>query len=149
VVAGGSVWALDWVGLVHRIDPDLNEASADRIPIDTESGTFVVALAVGEDSLWTGDTVGILTRISLASLEVIDTIDVGVGIFGVAAAGGLLWVVAFDGRVLRVDPATGSTEAVLEIEGEPRAIGAGPATIWIGWMDQGGQAWLSWFDYAR
>lgn len=45
-------------------------------------------------------------------------------------AAGSLWIADFEGRVTRVDPATGRVTARISVEGHPQAIAAGTDGIW-------------------
>lgn len=46
-------------------------------------------------------------------------------------AGGSLWVSDYSGRVLRVDPATGSVTARIDVDGHPEGIAAGAGAVWV------------------
>jgi YVTN family beta-propeller protein len=74
---------------------------------------------------------GTVSRINVETNEVSQTLDVGSGPAGIAIGDGALWVADTIGaELLRVDPASGETEAVA-LAGQPSGVAFTPNGVWV------------------
>jgi streptogramin lyase len=63
--------------------------------------------------------------------EVVKVVSIGGQPQDAVLAEGSLWVSDFEGRVVRVDPASGRVTARIEVPGNPAGIAAGDGAIWV------------------
>jgi hypothetical protein len=63
--------------------------------------------------------------------KIIATVHLGGQPRDAVLAGGSLWIADFQGRVLRVDPATHRVRARIGVRGTPRSITAGDGAVWV------------------
>jgi YVTN family beta-propeller protein len=128
----GAVWAGNETGVITGRDPDSGEVVA-RI-----SGTRrPLALAVGEGAVWVaaetplGAATGTVWRIDPGREEAAETsVDPGRG--AVAVGEGAVWVTSqASGTVSRLDPDTGSVEAVIDVGGLPFSVATGDGSVWV------------------
>lgn len=66
-----------------------------------------------------------------ADSKIIATVHLGGQLQDAVLAGGSLWVADFEGRVLRLDPATHRVRARIGVGGTPRSIAAGGGAVWV------------------
>jgi YVTN family beta-propeller protein len=124
----GSLWVAEPDrGIVVRLD--LQDGSV----IDTiRVGNSPAGVAVGEGSVWVtnaGD--GRVSRINVETNEVSQELDAGSGPSGIAVGDGALWVAdAIGTELLRVDPASGESQAV-PLAGQPSGVAFTPSGVWV------------------
>jgi glutamine cyclotransferase len=144
ISAGGSgVWVVRGLSLV-RIDPATNtevasvslgggvDATAER-PVEADGLLWTIV-----DRATTGDLVGI----DPASGEIVRRFEIDDGLMhGIVAGFGSMWVEASgggDGRVLRLDPATGAVLAAIDVpatgDGGPN-LAVGEGSVWVALTD--------------
>jgi hypothetical protein len=63
--------------------------------------------------------------------KIVATVHLGGQPNGAVLAGGSLWITDFEGRVLRLDPATHRVRARIGVSGTPRSITAGGGAVWV------------------
>ena len=120
-----------------RIDPQTNAVVA-TIAVGPEPRF----LAIGEGSLWTlnqGD--GSITRVDLATEEVIATIEAGIPGGGgeIAVGEGSIWATSFEFPITRIDPP--SNAVVQQFFGPGGdAIRVGLGSVWLSNL-QAGNVW--------
>jgi hypothetical protein len=147
VMAGfGDAWVLrPALDRVIRID-GASLANLASIPVPHPSGA-----AADDSSLWVMSMDGTLTRIDPATNQAVASIDTGVpadrgfendgtlppkspnnGVpaTGVAVGNGSVWVRG-GGRLVRVDPATNSVQATIDVGGTIEGLAAGDSSVWI------------------
>jgi hypothetical protein len=146
VAAFGDAWVLrPALDRVIRIDGS-SLAKLASIPVPHPSGA-----AADDSSLWVTSMDGTLTRIDPATNQVVASIDTGVpadrgfendgalpptspnnGVpaTGVAVGDGSVWVRG-GGRLVRIDPATNSMQATIEVGGTIEGLAAGDSNVWI------------------
>jgi YVTN family beta-propeller protein len=127
-------------GRVVRIDTataqvvaSIDVPAADQIAIN-EHGVWVSSLDLNnQDDLgaWNPYGAPFITRIDPATNAVVETIPFEVGITGIAAGEGALWVCSFwNDTVWRLDPQTGETVAEIAL-GDPQSLAAGDGAVWV------------------
>jgi streptogramin lyase len=126
VVTGyGWVWA-STPNAVFKIDPQSNEVLST---ITVEGIGDTGKMAIGEGSVWVTHGVDKVSRIDPDSGKLVATIDVGLGVRGIAVGGGSVWVTRepqpdeIEGFLVRIDPLT---ETVV---GDPLQIGVAPGPV--------------------
>jgi hypothetical protein len=146
VAAFGDAWVLrPALDEVIRIDGS-SLTKVASIPVPHPSGA-----AADDSSLWVMSMEGTLTRIDPATSQVVASIDTGVpadrgfendgalppkspnnGVpaTGVAVGDGSVWVRG-GGRLIRVDPATNSVQATIDVGGTIEGLAAGDSNVWI------------------
>jgi hypothetical protein len=72
-----------------------------------------------------------------AEAKVVATVRLGGQPQDAVLAGGALWIADFEGRVLRLDPATRRVRARIPVGGTPVTIAAGGAVVWVMSVDPG------------
>jgi hypothetical protein len=72
-----------------------------------------------------------------ADAKVVATVRLGGQPRDAVLAGGSLWIADFEGRVLRLDPATRRVRARIPVGGTPVTIAAGGAVVWVMSVDPG------------
>ncbi|MFN2589826.1 MAG: hypothetical protein ABR518_03545 [Actinomycetota bacterium] len=136
VAAGaGGVWiAGEELGLqIQRIDPTTNEVVA-AIP---GAGA---PLAATSDALWASgrrlgeDPPGSVVKIDPQTNAVVDEIEIPVSPLDIEVGEGAVWVLGYNGGVVRVDIDTGLVEQIdIDPHGHEIAVGAG--YVWVpGWL---------------
>ena len=69
--------------------------------------------------------------------KIVATVHLGGQPRDAVLAGGSLWIADFEGRVLRLDPATHRVRARIRVGGTPRSIAAGGGAVWVMSNDDG------------
>jgi sugar lactone lactonase YvrE len=69
--------------------------------------------------------------------KIVATVHLGGQPQDAVLAGGSLWIADFDGRVLRLDPATHRVREQIVVGGTPRSITAGGGVVWVISHDSG------------
>ena len=132
----GGVWVASAdAELVYKVDP-VSNAVLLTLPVymvDPDG-----SLGVGHGSLW------IMTRGEGERLEkTLARFDAATGAVqaqiplpavgaGVVASGGFVWVTSpFKGQIFKIDPATDTVAAVIDLGGSPYYIAAGEGSLWI------------------
>ena len=72
--------------------------------------------------------------------KVVATVRLAAQPLDAALAGGSLWIADYDGRVLRLDPATRRVRARIPVGGSPVTIAAAGAVVWVMSLDPGAAA---------
>jgi YVTN family beta-propeller protein len=128
----GSVWVgVPDVGAVVRIDAAANRVRSAKVA----SGGLCGDLALAPNAVWVaggGCAVGI-TRIDPATRKTAATLVGGDEVAGLALGGGGLWYTTLEGNVVgRIDTATNTVVARVEVPGTPRALAVGFGSVWVG-----------------
>ncbi|HTI28804.1 MAG TPA: YncE family protein [Methylomirabilota bacterium] len=99
------------------------------------------AMALGEDAAWLRLADGSVARVNRADGAFV-TIPVGTGEFGSLAIGeGAVWVTTFDeDKLSRIDPATNTVVAEIEVGTNPEGIAVTPGAVWVS-NHRGGSIW--------
>lgn len=63
--------------------------------------------------------------------KIVATVHLGGQPDGAVLAGGSLWIADFEGRVVRLDPATHRVRSRIGVGGTPRSITAGGGAVWV------------------
>ena len=113
---------------MQRIDPSTNELVA-TFP----AGDDPVAIAAGEDSVWTASKIdSTVTRVDPGN-DAVTTATSADAPTDVVIAGGYLWILEDDTSIHQTDPVTGVVAQTLElkeIEAGPGLLAAGPDSVW-------------------
>ncbi len=125
----GSLWVAEPDrGVVARLD--LEDGSVtDAIRV----GNSPAGVAIGEGSVWvTNSGDGTVSRINVETNEPSQTLhDVGTAPSGIAFGDGALWIAdAIGAQLLRVDPASGESQAVA-LAGQPSGVAFTPNGVWV------------------
>ena len=116
------------VDSLQRIDPSTNELVA-TFP----AGDDPVAVAAGEDSVWTASKIdSTVTRVDPGN-DAVTTVTSADAPTDIVIAGGYLWVLEDDTSIHQTDPVTGVVAQTLElkeIEAGPGLLAAGPDSVW-------------------
>jgi streptogramin lyase len=127
----GSLWIT--VGVENeelvQLDPT-SESVLQRVDLsDIGSPTFLTA---GFGSLWVtfGDD-DVVARINSATGEVVATIDVAPGPFGVATLADAIWVAHQPGLVSRIDPDANLVDAEIPVQGRTQVVFAIDGELWV------------------
>jgi virginiamycin B lyase len=98
-------------------------------------------MAVEAGVIWLRLVDGSVARVDLATGELV-TIPVGSGEFGSLAIGeGAVWVTTFDeDKLSRIDPATHTVVAEIEVGTNPEGIAVTPGAVWVS-NHRGGSIW--------
>ena len=105
-LAFGSLWTIDLLGTLRRIDPANGRV---RASVSRPGVTFGPSLAAGEGALWaTSDFGGEATRIDLGDGGLTRLATKAGG--GVAAGEGAVWIGGRDRSLVRLDPASGKVD---------------------------------------
>ena len=90
-------------------------------------------LTTGFGSVWaTSFDEGTVTRVAPRALTVTQTIRVGTGASGIAAAGGDIWVAdSLDDGVTRIDPDTDQIVQRIRVGSDPTQVDGDGGTVWV------------------
>ncbi len=131
VAAGhGSVWVVTADSALIRLEPRSLAVTARTsvgLPLDVEAvddGVVVIASAgFGAANLW---------LIDAATAQLARTIELGGSATGAADLRGPgLWAVTREGTAMRVDVASGTTQASIGTGREPSGVAVGPNAVWV------------------
>jgi DNA-binding SARP family transcriptional activator/streptogramin lyase len=136
-VAGGhgSVWVANADdGTVSRIDPDRRELIR-TIGI----GAPAIDLSVGRDSVWVANgSDGTVSRIDPDADAVVETIDLRGSselawnaTYAVDAESEAVWIAAGPDQVIRIDPATNESVAIIDVRHVPVGVAFGKEALWV------------------
>jgi streptogramin lyase len=130
----GAIWETFSGGILVRIDPRTLE-----IVRSFDLGGNVDSLAVDDQSLWVGDSLGSTVRfVDQKTGEATEPVDV-TGVDELAAEGGSAWVLDRAlGTVTQVDPSSGVGQTV-RVGDDPTNMVAGLGAVWV--SDDGGALW--------
>jgi streptogramin lyase len=133
-IGSGAIWETFSGGILLRIDPRTLE-----IVRRFDLGGNVDALAVDDESVWVGDTLGSTVRfVDPKTGQASEPFDVS-GVDELAAEGGSAWVLdRASGTVTQVDPSSGVGQTV-RVGDAPTNMVAGLGAVWI--SDEGGALW--------
>src|SRR6266545_1808078 len=127
-------FAPDSVGLIDAQNGSL-VASIDlgARPHSIAVGHGAAGIAVSDEAVWVANSgERTVSRISLKTNTVVDTIDVGNGPTGVAVGCGSVWVVnAVDGTLARIDPDEDAVTDPVYVGDGPTAVAAGNDALWV------------------
>jgi YVTN family beta-propeller protein len=128
-----SVWVgVPDVGAVVRIDATANTVRSAKIP---SGGGLCGDLALAGTAVWVaggGCAVGI-TRVDPSTGKITATLLGKDEVAGLALEGGVLWYTALEANVVgRIDTATNTLMAPVEVPGTPRALAVGFGSVWVG-----------------
>jgi streptogramin lyase len=123
-VGGRAVWATAGYHL-FRIDP------ATDVVRRVLEGWAMVAVAVGDRSLWIAQDYGNLWRVDMATSEVLAKLEVG-GADGVAFGSGSAWVLDnLAGEVVRIDPGRNEVVDRIAVAGNLSEVAASDQGVWV------------------
>jgi DNA-binding SARP family transcriptional activator/outer membrane protein assembly factor BamB len=134
-VGHGSVWVANTDdGTVSRVDPDRGEVIR-TIGI----GAPAVDLAVATDAVWVANgSDGTVSRIDPGTDAVVETIDlrgssdlVWNPTYAVDVDDDSVWIAAGPRHVLRIDPATNETSAIIDVGYVPVGLARGEESLWV------------------
>ena len=134
-VGEGGVWVANADdGTVSRIDPETLKV-AKTIGI----GSPASDIAVGSGSVWVANgSEGTVTRIDSRTNVVLSTTDLSgtdeltpAGAYSVAVGYGGVWVGSGQGKVIRLDPATGDFVTSVPIGQTPTDVATGEGAVWV------------------
>ncbi len=136
-VGAGAVWIADLSEKLFRAS-----LATARDTGFTDLGTIPLAVTVAYGSVWLAVPEPGVTRVSLwrvdqQTMRVTQTITVGKSVrylqgMEIAAGGGSLWVTNFElGTVVRVDPASGTVKATIELGHHPFGIAFDANRVWV------------------
>jgi glutamine cyclotransferase len=126
----GSVWvAADMPSALLRIDPAKNQVVQSISLPEAPSG-----VAVGGGSAWVSGQKSLM-RVDLSSFAV-TKIDLGSDVHDVAFGDGSVWATvdktgSASAKLVRLDPATGSVVASIDIAGSPWDVSIGSGVAWV------------------
>jgi streptogramin lyase len=129
VAAGeGAVWLVNETSVI-QIDPQTNQVVGHPIV----AGEEIIAIALGEDTFWTGShDDGIITRIDARAHQVVTRIDVGFAVHGLAVGEGSAWVLDEHGfAVAHLDPATNQIGERVPINFVGANLATGAGSVWV------------------
>jgi class 3 adenylate cyclase/streptogramin lyase len=130
-VGEGGVWVDTAITLQH-IDPRRGAVVAQ-----IHAQPAMSTIAIGQGAIWAGGNIGV-TRISPATDKVEATIpyDTGAALpTKIAVAGGDVWLLVSDGRLLRIDAGTNRIARLLQTGTTGWDLAVTPHALWI--LDQG------------
>ncbi len=117
---------------IYKIDPSTAEVA---LVIDADLLSSRGSITVWAGSVWavTGENFEkMLTRFNAESGAVEARIDIPSTGYGVAEAGGSIWVTSgMKGEVYRIDPKNNDLVQTVEIGGSPRLMVAGAGWLWV------------------
>ena len=127
----GSVWVgVPDVGAVVRIDTAANTVRRAKVA----SGGLCGDLALAPHAVWVaggGCAVGI-TRVDPSTRKTAATLVGGDEVAGLVLGGGGLWYTTLQGNVVgRIDTATNTVVARVEVPGTPRSLAVGFGSVWV------------------
>jgi DNA-binding beta-propeller fold protein YncE len=134
-VGHGSVWVANTDdGTVSRVDPDRREVIR-TIGI----GAPAVDLAIATDAVWVANgSDGTVSRIDPGTDAVVETIDlrgssdlVWNPTYAVDVDDDSVWIAAGPRHVLRIDPATNETSAIIDVGHVPVGLARGEESLWV------------------
>jgi serine/threonine protein kinase/streptogramin lyase len=133
-IGSGAIWETFIGGILVRIDPRTLEI-VRRFDLRGN----VDALAVDDQSVWVGDTLGSTVRfVDTKTGQASEPFDVS-GVDELVAEGGSAWVLdRASGTVTQVDPSSGVGQTV-RVGDDPTNMVAGLGAVWI--SDAGGALW--------
>jgi hypothetical protein len=126
----GSVWvAADVPSALLRIDPATNQVARSVSLPESPNG-----LAVGGGSAWVSGPTSLM-RVDLTSYAV-TKIDLGSDVHDVAFGDGSVWATVdktgtTSAKLVRIDPATGSVIASVDVVGSPWDVAIGSGYAWV------------------
>jgi DNA-binding SARP family transcriptional activator len=134
-IGHGSVWAANTDdGTVSRIHPDRREVIR-TIGI----GAPAIDLAVATDAVWVANgSDGTVARIDPSADAVVETIDlrgsselVWNPTYAVDADDDSVWIAAGPHHVLRIDPTTNESSAIIDVGHVPVGLALGEEVLWV------------------
>ena len=132
----GGVWILRSYRWLYHVDPRADELRS-VITLDLGGGpSFSLNLAVGLDEVWIAHDRG-LSRVDPATEDQRIVVPSRAGTIGslraadVTLGNGYVWLITPDGQLVRFDPRTGRSRAVL-LPGSGDVIAFGYGSVWIG-----------------
>ena len=134
-IGHGSVWVANTDdGTVSRIDPDRREVTR-TIGI----GAPAIDLAVATGAVWVANgSDGTVSRIDPSADAVVETIDlrgsselVWNPTYAVDADDDSVWIAAGPHHVLRIDPTTNETSAIIDVGHVPVGLALGEEALWV------------------
>src|SRR5262245_8929230 len=134
-IGHGSVWVANTDdGTVSRIDPDRGEVIR-TIGI----GAPAIDLAVATDAVWVANgSDGTVSRIDPSTDAVVETIDlrgssdlVWNPTYAVEADDDSVWIAAGPNHVLRIDPTTNESSAIIDVGHVPVGLALGEEALWV------------------
>ena len=134
-IGHGSVWVANADdGTVSRIDPDRGDVIR-TIGI----GAPAIDLAVATDAVWVANgSDGTISRIDPSVDAVVETIDlrgssevVWNPTYAVDADDDSVWIAAGPHHVLRIDPTTNETSAIIDVGHVPVGLAVGEEALWV------------------
>jgi serine/threonine-protein kinase len=122
----GSLWVTDQKQTLFRLDP----AGGAPTRIHVEGGAFGVTVGFG--SVWvTNDRADTVTRLDVNG-KVLATIPTGHLPHGLTASDGAIWIAGDTGSVTRVDPATNTRVATIQVPtGSAFQVAGEAGSIWV------------------
>ncbi len=136
-VGEGAVWVTAFVeNGVFRVDPETNEIAGDMISV----GRRPLRLATGEGAIWVANSEDeTVSRIDPESHQVVETIQVGTYLKGVAVGLESVWACwtadVGEGRVSRISPRTNEIVDTVNIgRGVTVDIAVGEESVWVLWI---------------
>jgi len=124
IVLGVAIPSFLLEGPTRTFDPDslgTSELPGVQTVVSLASGG-VQTMAVDDGTIWVMTALqGELQRVSAASGRIEGTYEVGAYVEGVIVGGGYVWLLSYDngGEVLRFDPASGSVDLRIALNGSP------------------------------
>lgn len=126
VFGAGSLWVVDGLSRIDRIDPKTNTVVA-RIDLDDISPNEV---AFSDGSLWVLGRV--LVQIDARSERLLGTTAFGQRTWGVAGGEGAVWVSDKNGNaVWRVNPLLRRADRTIPVGQRPTVVAVGAGSVWV------------------